>query len=124
MDIIHDTLSNEVNNQINDQIQNQISNNINNDLKDEVEKIRVLFKELVDSTINLLLFNFIDYEALLIFHLNIRYLDKYDSYDICVNKYTYLKTCISNLMTYYELISNKDRMQNVLEHNTSMLTNE
>jgi|LakMenEpi03Aug12_release.lakeMendotaPanAssembly.Ray.scaffolds.fasta_scaffold509929_2 hypothetical protein len=124
MDIIPDTLSNEVNNQINDQIHNQISNNINNNLKDEIEKIKVMFKELVDSTINLVLFNFIDYEALLIFHLNIRYLDKNDSYDICLNKYIYLKTCISNLMTYYELISNKDRMQNVLENNTSMLTNE
>jgi len=124
MDIVSGTLSNDVKNQINDQIHNQISNNINKNLKDEIEKIKVMFKELVDSTINLVLFNFIDYEALLIFHLNIRYLDKNDSYGICVNKYTYLKTCISNLMTYYELISNKDRMQNVLEHNTSMLTNE
>jgi len=89
----------------------------------DIENIRLLFNDLVSNTINTILFYYIDYEALLIFHLNIKYLDKNDSYELCLKKYIYLKTCISNLITYYDFVSNKDRMQNVLENNLSIFTN-
>jgi len=88
------------------------------------DEIRLKFTDLVKDTINLIIFKYIDAEARIILDLNIRYIKNEDSYNICFNKYNYLRTCISNLITYYEFVSNKDRMENILENNLSISTNE